>query len=560
MKKKQVTFSESAREALSNGVTILSNAVGSTLGPNGRTVIIQQPHGDPSSTKDGVTVAKSIALKDELENMGVQLVRQASVKTADQAGDGTSTSTVLAAEIFNAGLEALSEHNSVDIKRGVDLGVKDAVEYLQEMSKEITDESQLEQIATISANNDEEVGKLIATAMDKVGQDGVITIEESRTGDTYLETVEGMQFSRGYKSPYFVTDNKTMSTTLEKPLIDNKTMSTTLEKPLILITEERLTKAKDLLPLLEACSSQNKSLVIIADDIDGEALSTLVVNKMRGILNVVAVKAPEYGDRKKDALSDIAVLTGGQVITKEKGMRLDRMDMEWLGRARKVTVGKEDTTIVDGGGTEESIIERVETIKALIDDSSSPFEIEKLQERLGRLVGGVGVLHVGGHTELEMKEKKDRVEDALHATRAALEEGILPGGGVALVRAQQALEEKVETMEFSHPDQRVGYLLLTQCLNTPFKLILNNAFGDKLSIAFKQQSIIEEDNLWYGYNPRTEVFVDMYDAGIIDPAKVTRLALENAASVAGTMLTTEAVISNLEQEGQTDNTDNLMLG
>ena len=546
MNKKQVTFSESAREALSSGVDTLSRAVGSTLGPNGRTVIIQQPHGDPSSTKDGVTVAKSIALKDELENMGVQLVRQASVKTADQAGDGTSTSTVLAAEIFNAGLEALADHNSVDIKRGVDLGVKDAVEYLQEMSKEITDESQLEQIATISANNDDEVGKLIATAMEKVGQDGVITIEESRTGETYLETVEGMQFSRGYKSPYFVTDNKTMSTTLEKPLI--------------LITEERLTKAKDLLPLLEACSSQNKSLVIIADDIDGEALSTLVVNKMRGILNVVAVKAPEYGDRKKEALSDIAVLTGGQVITKEKGMRLDRLDMEWLGRARKVTVGKEDTTIVDGGGTEESIIERVETIKALIDDSSSPFEIEKLQERLGRLVGGVGVLHVGGHTELEMKEKKDRVEDALHATRAALEEGILPGGGVALVRAQEALEEKVKTIEFSHPDQRVGYLLLTQCLNTPFILILNNAFGDKLSIALKQQTIIKEDNLWYGYNPRTEEFVDMYDAGIIDPAKVTRLALENAASVAGTMLTTEAVISNLEQEEQTDNTDNLMLG
>jgi len=546
MNKKQVTFSESAREALSSGVDTLSRAVGSTLGPNGRTVIIQQPHGDPSSTKDGVTVAKSIALKDELENMGVQLVRQASVKTADQAGDGTSTSTVLAAEIFNAGLEALADHNSVDIKRGVDLGVKDAVEYLQEMSKEITDESQLEQIATISANNDDEVGKLIATAMEKVGQDGVITIEESRTGETYLETVEGMQFSRGYKSPYFVTDNKTMSTTLEKPLI--------------LITEERLTKAKDLLPLLEACSSQNKSLVIIADDIDGEALSTLVVNKMRGILNVVAVKAPEYGDRKKEALSDIAVLTGGQVITKEKGMRLDRLDMEWLGRARKVTVGKEDTTIVDGGGTEESIVERVETIKALIDDSSSPFEIEKLQERLGRLVGGVGVLHVGGHTELEMKEKKDRVEDALHATRAALEEGILPGGGVALVRAQEALEEKVKTIEFSHPDQRVGYLLLTQCLNTPFILILNNAFGDKLSIALKQQTIIKEDNLWYGYNPRTEEFVDMYDAGIIDPAKVTRLALENAASVAGTMLTTEAVISNLEQEEQTDNTDNLMLG
>ena len=546
MKKKQVTFSEEARQALSNGATVLSKAVGSTLGPNGRTVIIQQPQGDPSSTKDGVTVAKSIALKGELENMGVQLVRQASVKTADQAGDGTSTSTVLAAEIFNAGLDSLQDQNSVDIKRGIEIAVKEAVEYLQEMSKEITDESQLEQIATISANNDEEVGKLIATAMDKVGQDGVITIEESRTGDTYLETVEGMQFTRGYKSPYFVTDNKTMSTTLEKPLI--------------LITEERLSKAKDLLPLLEACSSQNKSLVIIADDIDGEALSTLVVNKMRGILNVVAVKAPEYGDRKKEALSDIAVLTGGQVISKEKGMRLDRIDMDWLGRARKVTVGKEDTTIVDGSGTEEAIVERVETIKALIDDSNSPFEIEKLQERLGRLVGGVGVLHVGGYTELEMKEKKDRVEDALHATRAALEEGILPGGGIALLRAQNHLNNEREVREFAHEGQAVGYSLLTDSLSIPFSTILMNAFGDKLSIAIKEDTILKEDNLWYGYNPRTEEFVDMYDAGIIDPAKVTRLALENAASVAGTMLTTEAVISNLEQEEKTNNADNLMLG
>ena len=532
--KKEVTFSGSAREQLSKGATVLSNAVGATLGPNGRTVIIQQAQGNPTSTKDGVTVAKSIELKEEIENMGVQLVREASVKTADEAGDGTSTSTVLAAEIFNAGLEALADHNSVDIKRGVDLAVKDVIVYLQDLAKEITDESQLEQIATISANNDDEVGRLIATAMDKVGQDGVITIEESRTGDTYLETVEGMQFNRGYKSPYFVTDNKSMSTTLDNPLI--------------LITEERITKAKELLPLLEACSSQNKSLVIIADDIDGEALSTLVVNKMRGILNVVAVKAPEYGDRKKDALSDIAVLTGGQVIVKEKGMRLDRIDMEWLGKARKITVGKDDTTIVDGRGGEESIVERVETIKALIDDSVSPFEIEKLQERLGRLVGGVGVLHVGGHTEVEMKEKKDRVEDALHATRAALEEGILPGGGVALVRAQKELEDKVESLEFSHPDQKVGYMLLTQCLNTPFKLILNNAFGDKLSIALKQESILKEENLWYGYNPRTEQYVDMYDNGIIDPSKVTRLALENAASVAGTMLTTEAVISNIDEE------------
>ena len=537
--KKEVTFSTTARQSLLVGARRLSKAVGATLGPNGRTVIIQQSQGNPTSTKDGVTVAKSIELKDEVQNMGVQLVRQASIKTADEAGDGTSTSTVLAAHIFEEGLNAIKDRNSVDIKRGIDMAVIDAVNFLQDLSKEITDESQLEQIATISANNDEEVGLLIATAMEKVGQDGVITIEESRTGDTYLETVEGMQFSRGYKSPYFVTDNKTMSTTLEKPLI--------------LITEERLTKAKDLLPLLEACSSQNKSLVIIADDIDGEALSTLVVNKMRGILNVVAVKAPEFGDRKKDALSDIAVLTGGQVISKEKGMKLDRIDMEWLGKARKVTVGKDDTTIVDGRGEEEAIVERVETIKAQIDDSSSPFEIEKLQERLGRLVGGVGVLHVGGHTEVEMKEKKDRVEDALHATRAALEEGVLPGGGVALLRAHQHLNILLEEVEldFSHPDQREGYLLLANCLTKPFNTILSNAFGDVMSIAVKQTEIEMNDNHWYGYNPRTEEYVDMYDAGIIDPAKVTRLALENAASVAGTMLTTEAVISNIEEEDST---------
>ena len=537
--KKEVTFSTTARQSLLVGARRLSKAVGATLGPNGRTVIIQQSQGNPTSTKDGVTVAKSIELKDEVQNMGVQLVRQASIKTADEAGDGTSTSTVLAAHIFEEGLNAIKDRNSVDIKRGIDMAVIDAVNFLQDLSKEITDESQLQQIATISANNDEEVGLLIATAMEKVGQDGVITIEESRTGDTYLETVEGMQFNRGYKSPYFVTDNKSMSTTLENPLI--------------LITEERVTKAKDLLPLLEACSSQNKSLVIIADDIDGEALSTLVVNKMRGILNVVAVKAPEYGDRKKDALSDIAVLTGGQVISKEKGMKLDRIDMEWLGKARKVTVGKDDTTIVDGRGEEEAIVERVETIKALIDDSSSPFEIEKLQERLGRLVGGVGVLHVGGHTEVEMKEKKDRVEDALHATRAALEEGVLPGGGVALLRAHQHLNTLLEEVEldFSHPDQREGYLLLANCLTKPFSTILSNAFGDVMSIAVKQTEIEMNDNHWYGYNPRTEEYVDMYDAGIIDPAKVTRLALENAASVAGTMLTTEAVISNIDEEDST---------
>ena len=422
------------------------------------------------------------------------------------------------------------------------------MKYLQStLSKEIEDEEQLKQIATISANNDNEVGTLIAKTMENVGHEGVITIEESRTGETYLETVEGMQFSRGYKSPYFVTDNKSMSTTLESPLI--------------LITEERLIKAKDLLPLLEACSSQSKSLVIIADDIDNEALSTLVVNKMRGILNVVAVKAPEYGDRKKEALSDIAVLTGGQVISKEKGMRLDRFNMEWLGKARKVTVSKEQTTIVDGGGTEESIVERVDTIKKLIDDSSSPFEIEKLQERLGRLVGGVGVIHVGGSTEVEMREKKDRVEDALHATKAALEEGILPGGGVALLRAQKALLDNIDSVEFKHEDQKKGYKLLLDCLSIPFNTILGNAFDSKVTIAVRLEAITKEDNLWFGYNPRTEEYVDMFKEGIIDPAKVTRLALENAASVASTLLTTDVVVYNVgEEKDESELSPDMLLG
>ena len=545
--KRRVSFADNARYKLINGINILNKAVGATLGPNGRTVIIQEQDG-PVVTKDGVTVAKSINLEDQIDNIGVELVRQASIKTANQAGDGTTTSTVLASQIFNASLSLLDSNNAVDLKRGVDLAVADTVKYLQStLSKEIEDEEQLKQIATISANNDNEVGTLIAKTMENVGHEGVITIEESRTGETYLETVEGMQFSRGYKSPYFVTDNKSMSTTLESPLL--------------LITEERLIKAKDLLPLLEACSSQSKSLVIIADDIDNEALSTLVVNKMRGILNVVAVKAPEYGDRKKEALSDIAVLTGGQVISKEKGMRLDRFNMEWLGKARKVTVSKEQTTIVDGGGTEESIVERVDTIKKLIDDSSSPFEIEKLQERLGRLVGGVGVIHVGGSTEVEMREKKDRVEDALHATKAALEEGILPGGGVALLRAQKALLDNIDSVEFKHEDQKKGYKLLLDCLSIPFNTILGNAFDSKVTIAVRLEAITKEDNLWFGYNPRTEEYVDMFKEGIIDPAKVTRLALENAASVASTLLTTDVVVYNVgEEKDESELNPDMLLG
>jgi chaperonin GroEL len=413
----------------------------------------------------------------------------------------------------------------VDIKRGIDRAVKDVVNFLQEQSKDITDEEQLKQIATISANNDIEVGELISTAMDKVGVDGVVTIEESKTGETYLETVEGMQFNRGYKSPYFVTDNNTMTAVLQSPLI--------------LITDKRLTQVKELLPILEGASQQNKPLLIIADDVDGEALSTLVVNKMRGILNAVAVKAPEFGDRKKAMLEDIATLTGGHVISSEKGMRLDKFQPEWLGKANKVTVGKDTTTIIDAKGSEEAIQQRVEEIKIQIDETTSSYEKEKLQERLASFVGGVAIVHVGGHTEVEMKEKKDRVDDALHATKAALEEGILPGGGVALLNASKFLQTQEGDLE---GDQQVGYEIIADAVERPFEKILQNAGFYSEDISDIKTKVLQEESFWYGYNPKEEDYFDMFKEGIIDPLKVTRLALENAASVAGTLLITEAVV------------------
>jgi len=431
---KKITFSKEARNKLADGVDKLANAVTATLGPSGRNVIIEQDMGNPVSTKDGVTVAKSIELKDKVENLGAQIVKQASIKTAEQAGDGTTTSTLLAQSILNDGIDRMSAgSNAVDIKRGIDKAVKDVVKYLDEQSKDITDEEQLKQIATISANNDTEVGELISTAMEKVGTDGVVTVEESKTGETYLETVEGMQFNRGYKSPYFVTDNSTMTAVLQNPYI--------------LITDKRLNQVKELLPILEAVSSSGKSLLVIADDIDGEALSTMVVNKMRGILPVAAVKAPDFGDRKKAILDDIAVLTGGQVVSQEKGMRLDKFDINWLGKATKATVTKDATTIIDALGTEEAIEGRVTEIKNQIEESTSPFEKENLQDRLAKFLGGVAIVHVGGHTEVEMKEKKDRVDDALHATKAALEEGILPGGGIALLNAALALTDKIGNID-----------------------------------------------------------------------------------------------------------------
>ncbi len=532
---KKIIFSDKARKELLKGVDKLADAVVATLGPAGRNAIIEQDMGSPVSTKDGVTVAKSIDLEDRVENIGAQLVKQASIKTADQAGDGTTTSTLLAREIYKQGLEVMTKGaNAVDVKKGIDEAVKKVVDYLEnDLSKDITDEEQLKQVATISANNDTEVGELISTAMDKVGRDGVVTIEESRTGETYLETVEGMQFSRGYKSPYFVTDNNSMQAVLRDPLI--------------LITDKRLNQVKELLPILEAVSQQNKSLLIIADDIDGEALSTLVVNKMRGILQTVAVKAPEFGDRKKAVLEDIAALTGGTVVSSEKGMRLDKFDSTWFGKAKKVTAGKESTTIIDALGDETDIKSRVEELKTQIDESNSPYEIEKLQERLAAFIGGVAIVHVGGFTEVEMKEKKDRVDDALHATKAALEEGILPGGGIALLNASKMLTEFIGEVESE--DQQKGYDIVIQSTEKPFYQILENAGYSNSEIGnIEEELISKEGDIWAGYNPREQKIVNMFNSGIIDPTKVTRLALENAASVSGTMLITETVISNIKEK------------
>ena len=534
---KKITFSDDARNNLADGVDKLANAVTATLGPAGRNVIIEQDMGNPVSTKDGVTVAKSITLKNKVENLGAQIVKQAAIKTADLAGDGTTTSTLLAQSILNEGLDRLKAgSNAVDVKRGIEKAVKIIVEGLQEdYSKEITDEEQLKQVATISANNDKEVGELISTAMDKVGQDGVVTIEESKTGETYLETVESMQFNRGYKSPYFVTDNNSMQAVLSDPFI--------------LITDKKLSQVKELLPLLEAISQQNKPLLIIADDISGEALSTMVVNKMRGILPVVAVKAPEFGDRKKAMLEDIAVLTGATVISPDKGMRLEKFDAKWLGSSGKVTVTKDTCTIIDAKGEESVITQRIEEIKTQIDESNSPYEKEKLQDRLAKFMGGVALVHVGGHTEVEMKEKKDRVDDALHATKAALEEGILPGGGVALLNASMELVHTLSS--FDSDDERLGADIVINACERPFYTILLNAGYTNDQIGDIEEDLKTNYDKWSGYNPRNKNIVNMFAEGIIDPTKVTRLALENAASVAGTLLITEAVVSKGKEKKDT---------
>jgi len=526
---KIIEFGPEARKKLVTGIDKLANAVTSTLGPNGRNVVIANQGGYPQSTKDGVTVAKNISLEDPIEELGVQLVKQAAIKTAEGAGDGTTTSTLLAQEMVKAGLTHLNNGvNAVSIKRDIDAAVKDVIgELRKNISQDISAEDQLKQVATISGNNDPEVGELIATAMNKVGREGVVYIEESKSGETYLETVEGMQFDRGYKSHYFVTDNNTMSCTLENAYV--------------LIADKRFSSVKELLPILENVGSQGKSLLIIAEDIDGEALATLIVNKMRGTLKVAAVKAPDFGDRRKLILDDIAILTGGEVFSTDKGMKLDRFDAKWFGQARLVTITKDETTIVDGRGESERIQARIEELQLQIEKAKTPFEQEKLQERLAKFVGGVAIVHVGGNTETEVKEKKDRVDDALQATKAAIEEGIVPGGGAALLYAREAIKNH----------KSVGGQIVYQACGAPFMKILTNAGSTEQEAYYLINKLGGSDN-WKGYNLITEKFVNMKEAGIIDPTKVTRTAIENAASVAGTILLTECTVVDKPEDKKQD--------
>lgn len=536
---KQIEFGSEARTKLMKGIDTLADAVVSSLGPNGRNTIFIS-NGEVASTKDGISIAKSIKLKDPIEDMGVNLIRQAASKTAEKAGDGTTTSTLLAREMVKAGLTSLAQGaNVTEIKKGIDQAVTQVIETLREqISEDISSENQLEQIATISANNDSDTGKLIATAINKVGIEGIVHIEESKTGETYLETVEGIQFDRGYKSPYFVTDNNTMNAVLDSPLI--------------LLYDGRLTQAKELVPILNDVSQQGKSLLIIAEDLDGEALATLIVNKMRGTIRVCAVKAPDFGDRRKLVMEDIAITTGGVVVSKEKGMSLDKFSREWFGEARTVTVGKEETTIVDGKGNEEKINQRIEELQKQIDKAQSAFEKEKLQERLAKMVGGVAVIHVGGNTEAEMREKKDRVEDALHATKAAIEEGIVPGGGVALLFAREGI-----TYEKSNQSGvNIGKQIVYKACAKPFYQILMNAGLSENEI---YPIVAEIGRLGeggtkprFGFNINTETIVDMINEGIADPSKVSRLALQSAASVASTILLTEVIVADLPDDKQSE--------
>ena len=541
---KQIRFDQEAKDKLLAGVEKLSNAVTSTLGPYGRNVILTKNEGgviNPVSTKDGVSVAKFIDLEDPIENTGAQLIKQTSIKTANEAGDGTTTSTLIAYNMVKEGLSQITKGvNVVNFTRGMEEAVNQTLEVLTEqISEDITSEEQLQQIATISSNNDVEIGKVIALALDKVGKDGIVTIESSHTGETYLETVEGMQLDKGYKSPYFVTNNNTMSTTLEKPYI--------------LITDQRLTKIKDLLPLLSDVSSQGRPLLIVADDVENEALATLIVNKAKGNLMAVAVKAPEFGDRKKAILEDLAIITGGEVISKDKGMRFDKFDRNWLGECRVVTVAKDTTTIIDGKGNQEDINDRIEQIQNQIDHSKSPYEKEKLQERLAKMVGGVAIVHVGGSTDVEIAERKDRVEDALNATKAAVEEGIVPGGGAALLYSREGITYKKEDGHDFNTGKKVVY----KALGSPFKQILKNAGYEDEEIHATMVNLGGDDQ-WLGFNIETETNVNMKEEGIIDPTKVTRNAMQNALSVAKTILLTEAVV--YEEKKEDDKTPTMDLG
>jgi len=529
---KIIEFGPKGRKKLVKGIDTLADAVVSTLGPNGRNVVIEKTHGQVQSTKDGVTVAKHISLKDPIENLGVNLVKDASLKTADKAGDGTTTSTLLAREMIKGGLSYLNNGaNAVEIKREIDNSIKEVIEVLKDkISEDISSEDQLEQVATVSANNDKEIGKLIATALDKVGDEGIVHIEESKSGETYLETVEGMQFNRGFKSPYFVTDNNTMSSTLNDVSI--------------LIADHKFTNVKELLPILEGVAKQAKSLLIIAEDIDHEALATLIVNKQRGTLDVCAVKAPDFGDRRKLILEDIAVMTGGQVFDKSKGMKLDKFSWDWFGESRTVTVSKDQTTIIDGKGKEDDINKRIEELAHQVEGSESEFEREQLQTRLARMCGGVSIIHVGGRNETEMNEKKDRVDDALHATKAAIEEGIVPGGGAALLYAREVLPISTKCKE------KIGAEIVYKACGKPFEQILINAGHDSIEAQMigRHKLVNSGDDTWKGYNIKNGVVADMKKEGIIDPTKVTRVALENAAAVAGTVLLTECIVVDEPKE------------
>ncbi|ATA77445.1 chaperonin GroEL [Capnocytophaga canimorsus] len=525
---KEIKFDIEARDGLKRGVDALANAVKVTLGPKGRNVIISKSFGSPQVTKDGVSVAKEIELEDALENMGAQMVKEVASKTNDLAGDGTTTATVLAQAIVKEGLKNVAAGaNPMDLKRGIDKAVAKVVEELGKQAKEVGSSSEkIQQVASISANNDESVGELIANAFDKVGKEGVITVEEAKGTDTYVDVVEGMQFDRGYLSPYFVTDSEKMITELDRPYI--------------LLYDKKISTMKDLLPVLEPVAQSGKPLLIIAEDIDGEALATLVVNKLRGALRIAAVKAPGFGDRRKAMLEDIAILTGGTVIAEERGFILENATIDMLGTAEKVVIDKDNTTIVNGAGVADNITARVNQIKAQIETTTSDYDREKLQERLAKLSGGVAVLYVGAASEVEMKEKKDRVDDALHATRAAVEEGIVAGGGVALIRAKGALSK----LKSENADEATGIQIVVRALEAPLRTIVENAGGEGSVVVAKVLS--GKDT--FGYNAKTDQYVDMLKAGIIDPKKVTRVALENAASVAGMILTTECALVDIKDE------------